>query len=219
MLSSLEAVGPVFCRALPWALALSLAAGCTVPAPSPAGPGLTTMTARPPAAPPPAAPPPATPPPLATAALSEADAVTPLLAYADRLRGLPGPELAQEITRLGNAASAGDQLRLALTLSQTRQLHDLARAQDLLQRALANNSEEARPLHALARLLAARFAEQRRLEDQLDRQNQQLRELQRRLEQTQDKLDALKEIERSLSNRPAAAPASSPRGRTRPPSP
>lgn len=214
MLSSLEAVGPVFCRTLPWALALSLAAGCTVPAPSPAGPGLTTMTARPPAAPPPA-----TPPPLATAALSEADAVTPLLAYADRLRGLPGPELAQEITRLGNAASAGDQLRLALTLSQTRQLHDLARAQDLLQRALANHSEEARPLHALARLLAARFAEQRRLEDQLDRQNQQLRELQRRLEQTQDKLDALKEIERSLSNRPAAAPASSPRGRTRPPSP
>lgn len=214
MLSSLEAAGPVFCRALPWALALSLAAGCTVPAPSPAGPGLTTMTARPPAAPPPA-----TPPPLANLALSEADAVTPLLAYADRLRGLPGPELAQEITRLGNAASAGGQLRLALTLSQTRQLHDLARAQDLLQRALANHSEEARPLHALARLLAARFAEQRRLEDQLDRQNQQLRELQRRLEQTQDKLDALKEIERSLSNRPAAAPASSPRGRTRPPSP
>lgn len=214
MLSSLEASGPVFCRALPWALALSLAAGCTVPAPSPAGPGLTTMTARPAAAPPPA-----TPPPLANLALPEADAVTPLLAYADRLRGLPGPELAQEITRLGNAASAGDQLRLALTLSQTRQLHDLARAQDLLQRALANHSEEARPLHALARLLAARFAEQRRLEDQLDRQNQQLRELQRRLEQTQDKLDALKEIERSLSNRPAAAPASSPRGRTRPPSP
>lgn len=214
MLSSLEAFGPVFCRALPRVLALSLAAGCTVPAPAPAGQGMTTMTARAPAAPPSA-----TPPPLATAALSEADTVTPLLAYADRLRGLSGPELAQEITRLGNAASAGDQLRLALTLSQTRQLHDLARAQELLQRALANHSEEARPLHALARLLAARFAEQRRLEDQLERHNQQLRELQRRLEQTQDKLDALKEIERSLSNRPAAAPASPPRSRTRPPNP
>lgn len=211
MLSSLDALGPVFCRALPWALALSLAAGCTVPAPSPARPGVATMTAPTPAAPP--------PPPPANVTLSEADAVTPLLAYTDRLRGLPGPELAQEITRLGNAASAGDQLRLALTLSQTRQLPDLVRAQELLQRALANNSEDARPLHALARLLAARFAEQRRAEDQLDRQNQQLRELQRRLEQTQDKLDALKEIERSLSNRPAAAPASSPRGRTRPPSP
>ena len=209
MLSSLEACGPVFCRALPWALALSLATGCTVPAPSPAGPGMATVTK----------PAPAASPAPSNAAPSEADAVTPLLAYADRLRSLPGPELAQEITRLGNAASAGDQLRLALTLSQTRQLPDLVRAQDLLQRALANNSEEARPLHALARLLATRFAEQRRVEDQLDRQNQQLRELQRRLEQTQDKLDALKEIERSLSNRPAAAPASSPRGRTRPPSP
>jgi len=209
MLSSLEACGPVFCRALPWALALSLAAGCTVPARSPAGPGMATATK----------PAPAASPAPSNAAPSEADAVTPLLAYADRLRSLPGPELAQEITRLGNAASAGDQLRLALTLSQTRQLPDLVRAQDLLQRALANNSEEARPLHALARLLATRFAEQRRAEDQLDRQNQQLRELQRRLEQTQDKLDALKEIERSLSNRPAAAPASSPGGRTRPPSP
>lgn len=209
MLSSLEACGPVFCRALPWALALSLAAGCTVPTPSPAGPGMATATK----------PAPAAPPAPSIAAPSEVDAVTPLLAYADRLRNLPGPELAQEITRLGNAASAGDQLRLALTLSQTRQLPDLVRAQDLLQRALANNSEEARPLHALARLLAARFAEQRRVEDQLERQNQQLRELQRRLEQTQDKLDALKEIERSLSNRPAAAPAPPPRGRTRPPSP
>ena len=209
MLSSLEACGPVFYRALPWALALSLAAGCTVTAPSPAGPGMATATK----------PAPAASPAPSNAASSEADAVSPLLAYADRLRSLPGPELAQEITRLGSASSAGDQLRLALTLSQTRQLPDLVRAQDLLQRALANNSEEARPLHALARLLATRFSEQRRVEDQLDRQNQQLRELQRRLEQTQDKLDALKEIERSLSNRPAAAPASSPRGRTRPPSP
>lgn len=209
MLSSLEAFGPVFCRTLPWALALSLAAGCTVPGPSPAGPGMATATN----------PAPGAPPPPANAASSEADAVTPLLAYADRLRGLPGPDLAQEITRLGNAVSAGDQLRLALSLSQTRQLPDLVRAQELLQRALANNSEEARPLHALTRLLAARFSEQRRAEDQLDRQNQQLRDLQRRLEQTQDKLDALKEIERSLSSRPPAAPASSPRGRTRPPGP
>ena len=209
MLSSLEAFGSVFCRALPWALALSLASGCTMPAALPAGPAMATVTKPAPAA---------TPAP-SHAAPSEADAVTPLLAYADRLRGLPAPEVAQEITRLGNAVSAGDQLRLALSLSQTRQLPDLVRAQELLQRALANNSEEARPLHALARLLAARFSEQRRAEEQLDRQNQQLRELQRRLEQTQDKLDALKEIERSLSSRPAAAPASPPRGRTRPPSP
>lgn len=144
------------------------------------------------------------------------DAVTPLLAYADRTRGLQGAELAQEITRLGNAPLPTDQLRLAIALSQTRQLSDLARAQELLQRVLANPGDEARPLQTLARLLAARFSEQRRVEDLLDRQNQQLRELQRRLEQTQEKLEALKEIERSLSSRPAAAPVSVPNGRTRP---
>lgn len=156
--------------------------------------------------------------PLATmpTPVAEQDPVTLTLAYADRVRTLAGTELTQEITRLGNAISATDQLRLALALSQTRQLHDLVRAQELLQRVLANGNEEARPLHALSRLLAARLAEQRRAEDVLDRQNQQVRDLQRRLEQTQDKLDALKEIERSLSSRPPGAPASSPNGRARP---
>lgn len=149
----------------------------------------------------------------------EQDPVTPVLAYADRVRTLAGAELTQEITRLGNPAPAADQLRLALALSQTRQLHDLVRAQELLQRILANGNEEARPLHPLARLLAARLAEQRRVEDMLDRQNQQARDLQRRLEQTQDKLDALKEIERSLSSRPPGSPASSPNGRVRPATP
>ena len=107
-------------------------------------------------------------------------------------------------------------MRLALALSQTRQLYDLVRAQELLQKVLASTSEPALQLQTLARLLAARFVEQRRVEDLLDRQNQQLRELQRRLEQTQEKLDALKEIERSLNKRPASAPAAAPNGRVRP---
>jgi hypothetical protein len=145
------------------------------------------------------------------------DNVALLLRHADRVRGLQGAELAQEIARLSDPAAPADQLRLAMALSQTRQLYDLVRAQELLQRVLANQTEEARELHVLARLLGARYAEQRRLEDQLDRQNLQVRELQRRLGETQDKLDALKEIERSLTSRPPVAPASAPNGRARPP--
>lgn len=143
------------------------------------------------------------------------DTLTPVLAYADRIRTLPGTELAQEITRLGDAPTPDEQMRLAMALIQTRQLYDLVRAQDLLQRVLANGSAEARTLHPLARLLAARYAEQRRIEDQLDRQGQQLRETQRRLDQTNDKLEALREIERSLTPRPGASAPAASRSRAR----
>ncbi len=141
------------------------------------------------------------------------DPATALLSYADRVRPLQGQELAQEITRLGEPATAEDQLRLAIALIQTRQLYDLVRAQDLLQRVLANPGSQA--LHPLARLLAARFAEQRRIEDQLDRQGLQLRDAQRRLDQTNDKLEALKEIERSLTPRPGASAPAASRNRSR----
>lgn len=154
-------------------------------------------------------------PPAVTPPQPAADALTPVLAYADRIRTLPGNELAQEIARLGDAPTPDDQLRLALALIQTRQLYDLVRGQDLLQRVLASGSAEARALHPLARLLAARYAEQRRVEDQLDRQGQQLRETQRRLDQTNDKLEALKEIERSLTPRPGASAPAASRGRAR----
>jgi hypothetical protein len=201
----------------PWALAVSLVAGCSLPAPiRPAGPVATSPV--------PAAVAPATVASIAAPTPpTDPDAVAALLAYADRVRGLTGPELTQEIARLGDPSGPADQVRLAEALVQTRQLYDLVRAQDLLQRVLTNTGDEARPLQTLARLLAARFAEQRRVEDQLDKQSQQLRDLQRRLDQTQDKLDALKEIERSLSSRPPGAAASSsnatPASRARPANP
>ncbi len=218
MLPSFKAFGHTFRRAAPGLLALGLMAGCSLPAQPPAA----AAPALPVASMPPVSPPPPPPPPPSM----ERVFLGPVLAFADRVRGLQGAELTQEIARLGEPAQPADQLRLALALGQTRQLYDLVRAQEMLQRVLANAGDEARPLHPLARLLAARFGEQRRVEDQLDRQNQQQRELQRRLNETQEKLDALKEIERSLTNRPpAAAPAppasssSSPRARARPPTP
>lgn len=189
----------VFCAALAACLAT---AGCTLPRQAPAQTVITE-------------PPPASAAPATATAPTAGDTVAQLLQHADRVRGLQGAELAQEIARLNDPGAPADQLRLAMALSQTRQLYDLVRAQELLQRVLANPTQEARELHVLARLLGARYAEQRRLEDQLERQNQQVRELQRRLGDTQDKLDALREIERSLTSRPPAAPASAPNSRAR----
>ncbi|SFU97948.1 hypothetical protein SAMN05216350_110104 [Polaromonas sp. YR568] len=141
-----------------------------------------------------------------------------MLAYAERVRVMPPAELTQETARLGDAASPEAQVQLSLVLSQLRQLPELIRAQELLARVLGN--ADAQPLHPLARLLASRYAEQRRLEETLDKQNQQLRDVQRRLDQTNERLEALKAIERSLTSRQPAAPASAPsNNRARPAAP
>ncbi|MDB5896206.1 MAG: hypothetical protein JWQ88_3737 [Rhodoferax sp.] len=135
-----------------------------------------------------------------------------VLAYADKVRNLPPAELQQEIARLGDltdpARQPADDLQLALALGQTRVPGDLVRAQSLLQRVLANPQEDVRMLHPLARLVSARYAEQKRVEDLVDKQNQQLRDSQRRIDQLNDRLEAMRAIERSLSSRttPGAAP-------------
>jgi hypothetical protein len=130
------------------------------------------------------------------------DAGPGMLAYADQVRLMPPAALGAEVARLGEAKTPASQLQLALALGQLRQLPELIRAQELLARVLGN--PEAQPLHALARLLSARYGEQRRLEEQLEKQTQQVRELQRKLDQSNERLEALKAIERSLISRPAA---------------
>ena len=154
----------------------------------------------------PVAPPPAPPP--------TPDAVARMLTYAERVRVMPPAELSQEVARLsapGEATLPASQLQLSLVFSQLRQLPELIRAQELLARVLANSSLEAQPLHPLARLLAFRYGEQRRLEDQIEKERekerQQTREVQRKLDQTIERLEALKAIERSLNARPPAPPA------------
>ncbi len=122
---------------------------------------------------------------------------------------MPPAELVQEISRVSDASTPETQMQLAIALSQTRQMPDLIRAQDQLSRLLLSQSPDAQPLFPLARLLASRLAEQRRVEDALERQNQQIREQQRQLNLTNEKLEALKAIERSLLHRQnsSAAPA------------
>lgn len=132
---------------------------------------------------------------------------------------MPPAELAREQSRLdatrqgepGDAdTSAGSALELALVLAQSRQSGDLARALGLVE-PLTRPGALPR-WQPLARLLHVRLAEQRRLEEQTERQALQLREQQRRLDQLASQLEALKAIERSLSNRapPAAGAASTP---------
>lgn len=133
-------------------------------------------------------------------------AVRDLLAFHDRVRQLPPQDLAAEMARL-NDEPPGPRatLQLALLLGQTRSNGDLARALAVLEPLLRSTAPEATPWQPLARLVAARYAEQRRVEEQVERQNQQARENQRKLEQLNEKLEALKAIERSLTTRPPPA--------------
>jgi hypothetical protein len=194
MTTSLQAIGGLLASA-----ALAVLAGCSsvpvrhgagVTADVPAVPSPLAATARPPV------------PPASAAEVPAQDAALRMLAYADRLRLMPAAELGPEVARLGEASSPAAQLQLALALGQLRQLPELVRAQELLARVLGNDNAQA--LHSLARLLAARYGEQRRVEEQLDKQTQQVRELQRKLDQSNERLEALKAIERSLTSRPAA---------------
>lgn len=135
-----------------------------------------------------------------------------VLAWHERLRTLPAAELAREQARLQNPAGPVEVLELALLLGQVRAPGDLQRALALLDPLVRDNGS---PLTPLARLLQARLAEQRRLEDLAERQAQQIREQQRRIEQLGQQIEQLRAIERSLASRPpppaASAPAPAPR--------
>lgn len=141
-----------------------------------------------------------------------------LLAYQEQLRQLPAAELGAELTRQNAALAASGNapavaLELALVLAQTRNPADTQRALGLLEPIARNPTPEQQPWQGLARLLLVRVAEQRRLEDQVERQAAQLRESQRNVQQLNEKLEALKAIERSLNNRapPPAASAAMPK--------
>lgn len=141
-----------------------------------------------------------------------------LLTYHEQLRQMQAAELANEITRLNavvsvtaTAAPADAVLELSLALAQQRNPGDLARAVALLEPITKSSAPELAPWQPMARLLLGRVAEQRRLEDQLARELTQRRDQQRTLQQLNEKLEALKAIERSMTTRPpgVAAPAGS----------
>jgi hypothetical protein len=131
------------------------------------------------------------------------------LSYHDQLRQMSPNDLANEITRLNGvvtsnpaAAPAESVLELALALSMQHNGGDVARSLSLLEQLARTNTPELQPLQPLIRLMLGRVAEQRRLEDLLNREIAQRREQQRNLQQLNEKLEALKAIERSMTTRP-----------------
>ncbi len=167
-----------------------------------------------PKAPPPPPPAPVVAPPVVKcdpARTPEDLAASHLLATQERLSALNTADLAAEANKPADPAATTEQVMdQVLALSMTRTLGDLARAQGLLDQLLHNNAPQADPWRRIARLLAYRFAEQKRGEDLAERNAQQLRDsqrdAQRKLDQLNDKLEALKAIERSLNTRPGATP-------------
>jgi hypothetical protein len=165
--------------------------------------------------------PPPPPPPVVVAPVVHCDppreaqdlAARHLLATEDRYSALNTADLTAEAGRAIDGATVEQQMDQALALSMTHGAGDLARAQGLLDQVLHNNAPQADPWRSLARLLAYRLAEQRRAEEAAERSAQQLRDAQRdnqrRLDDVNAKLEALKAIERSLNTRqsPAASAA------------
>jgi len=166
-------------------------------------------------------PPPPPPPPVVVAPVVKCDppreaqdlAARHLLATEDRLSALNTADLGTEAARTIDGPTVEQQMDQALALSMTHNGGDLARAQTLLDLVLHNNAPQADPWRALARLLAYRLGEQKRAEDAAERNAQQLRDAQRdnqrKLDDANSKLEALKAIERSLNTRqppPASAP-------------
>ena len=126
-------------------------------------------------------------------------------------------ELKQELNTLGSqvpkagaspatGASTGvnprTQMQLALVLLQTREPVETARALGLLQRVATSAEPGASAYKALAYLLIDNLITTRRLEDSLERTSQQLRESQRRIDVLNERLDAMRAIERSMNAPP-----------------
>ena len=131
--------------------------------------------------------------------------LTELLAYQSALRLMTPSELVKAQLDLAKADHApSNTIRRAMLQATVRGPGDLARAQALLEPLATATGKDAQLLAPLVQLLSSQYAELRRQDESIDKLNGQLRDAQRRIEQLNEKLEALKNIERSLSVRPAA---------------
>lgn len=130
--------------------------------------------------------------------------LTELLAYQASLRLTTPSELVKVQLELARADHAPQNtIRRAMLQATLRTPGDLARAQTLLDSITQATSDEAKLLAPLAQFLSGQYADLRRQDEAVERLNGQVREAQRRNDQLNEKLEALKNIERSLSVRPA----------------
>ena len=127
----------------------------------------------------------------------------PPLAYYQMLSRLTPSELNRERMVLAALpANPNTQLRTAMLLGAPRAPQDIGRALGLLEHVLKSSDPAALSLQPLARLLADNYSERQRLDGQLDRQGQQLKDSQRKAVELQEKIDGLADIERTLPARP-----------------
>lgn len=128
----------------------------------------------------------------------QALSINKLLAYQASVHQLGPSELGKS---LRTEAQPGFEaaLRRAMLLGARRSTGDLGRAQILLDGVLQSRAFDARYLKPLARVLAGHHADLRRQDGELGQLGDQVREARRRNGQLEEQLDALKNIERTLS--------------------
>mgnify|MGYP001172529319 FL=1 len=127
------------------------------------------------------------------------------LAYYQMLQRMTAAQINRERTVLAALpTSPNTQLRTAMVLGHPRAQLDLTKALSLLDGVLKSTDPAAVSLHPLARLLADNYNERLRLDAQLEKQGQQLKESQRKAVELQEKIDELADIERTLPQRPRA---------------
>ncbi|MDE2439951.1 MAG: permease [Betaproteobacteria bacterium] len=127
------------------------------------------------------------------------------LGYYQGLARLTLAELGRErMVLVAVPQSPYTQVRLAMLLGHPRVQQDLGKALVLLDNVLKSSDSASAPFHPLARQIADNYLERLKLEAQLEKQGQQLKDSQRRTSELQDKLDSLADIERTLTPRTRA---------------
>ena len=158
---------------------------------------------------------------------SEVLALQYLSQYQRQIDALSNQEVEAALASLGQTlTNPAQRMERVLLLGRRHSPDDLAQALMLLESLAQKNDADTRPwqdiAHLLERSYRAAYREQKRLREQIDKQAQQLRDSQRRVDQLSDKadqlthkLDALKSIELNLpqpagGNGPAAPAPSVP---------
>ncbi len=132
--------------------------------------------------------------------------VESLLDYYERLTKLSGPELAKEYERARQtyARARSDYNRLQLALHGALPgagPEDQIQSLNLLEPLVKSNDQKNGDLRRLALLLHGLIQEHRRLAEGLSAASQKAKEEQKRAEDLQQKLDAIKSIEKNLIER------------------
>jgi hypothetical protein len=128
------------------------------------------------------------------------------LVYYQSLSRMTPAELVRERTTLGTAQQIPfTQVRIALLLGHPRAPQDLGKGLALLEGVFKSAEPAAQTFHPLARQLADNYLERMKLESQIEKQGQQLKESQRKTAELQEKLDSLANIEKTLTPRPRAS--------------